>query len=185
MQRTIIETAELSGLPLAEIKSWLGISQPGDDAMLISLLATSLASCESFIGRAPLLQTVEERVPASPGRIRIGERPVQSLISVEFVAEDGTRSPAEASDFSLEIDAEGVATLLLHRQEAAPTIAVRVAAGMADEWAKMPAQLKQGIIRLTAHLFRDRDRSASSAARATPPASVLALWRPWRDVRLK
>lgn len=39
--------------------------------------------------------------------------------------------------------------------------------------------LRQGIVRLVAHMHLHRDGDQS------PPAAVAALWRPWRRMRLK
>lgn len=50
-----------------------------------------------------------------------------------------------------------------------------------EEWDDVPQALRHGTIRLAAHLYRRRDDEADSA---TPPASVAALWRPWRRLHL-
>jgi uncharacterized phiE125 gp8 family phage protein len=57
-------------------------------------------------------------------------------------------------------------------------VAVRYRAGLAADWAALPAPLAHGAVLLAAHLFENRD-----AGRA-PPAAVAALWRPYRVVRL-
>jgi hypothetical protein len=43
----------------------------------------------------------------------------------------------------------------------------------------VPEPLRQGIVRLAAHLY-----AARGEVEAVPPAAVAALWRPWRRVRL-
>jgi len=43
----------------------------------------------------------------------------------------------------------------------------------------LPEPLRQGIVRLAAHLYTVRGE-----AEAPPPACVAALWRPWRRLRL-
>jgi uncharacterized phiE125 gp8 family phage protein len=57
---------------------------------------------------------------------------------------------------------------------------VAVEAGLAEDWNGVPEPLRQGIVRLTAHLYAHRD----AAGDAGPPAAVAALWRPWRRMRL-
>jgi len=52
-------------------------------------------------------------------------------------------------------------------------------AGMADDQNGVPEPIRQGVLRLVAHLFADRDGEG-----AAPPASVTALWRPYRRMRL-
>ena len=52
-------------------------------------------------------------------------------------------------------------------------------AGLASEPNGVPEPLRQGILRLIAHLFATRDGSGGE-----PPAAVTALWRPYRRMRL-
>jgi uncharacterized phiE125 gp8 family phage protein len=52
-------------------------------------------------------------------------------------------------------------------------------AGVAADWNGVPEPLRQGIVRLAAHLYGARGQDEGA-----PPASVAALWRPWRRVRL-
>jgi uncharacterized phiE125 gp8 family phage protein len=59
---------------------------------------------------------------------------------------------------------------------------VRLSVGIAADWASLPPALKHGVIRLAAHYYRDRD--TGSQRTAAPPASVAALWQPWRAMRL-
>ena len=181
MQRTIVAGAALSGDALADLKQWLGITRDAEDAMLTGLLEASLALCESFIGQAPLVQTVEERVPAMRDTTRLTSRPVQSLVSVEAVGTLGVRLPVAAEDYRFAVDGGGGATIALLRDQDARAVAVRVESGFAPDWASLPGALRQGITRMAAHHYRDRD---GGHAGAPPPASVAALWRPWRTVRL-
>ena len=51
---------------------------------------------------------------------------------------------------------------------------------MATDWNGIPEPLRQGIIRLAAHLFTHRD----AADAGPPPTAVAALWRPWRRLRM-
>jgi uncharacterized phiE125 gp8 family phage protein len=60
-------------------------------------------------------------------------------------------------------------------------LVVRFAAGMAVDWDTLPDGLRHGIVRLAAHLFRQRDANEVLPA---PPAAVAALWSPWRRLRL-
>lgn len=47
-------------------------------------------------------------------------------------------------------------------------------------WSATDPALRQGIIRLAAHQYRERDNGAASAL----PAAVAALWQPFRALRL-
>jgi uncharacterized phiE125 gp8 family phage protein len=180
MQRTIVQPPVPGGAALAELKHWLGISRPNDDDALTALLDASLTICEAFTGKAPLLQTVEEIIPAHGGWHELTSRPVRSLTGAALIAADGTRQIVAQPADRLAWQIAYSACVQVLQPYDGQGIAVQLLVGIADDWESLPAPLRQGIIRLAAHQFRDRDGKAS----AVPPASVTALWRPWRGVRL-
>lgn len=185
MRRTIVEPADVSGAALAELKSWLGITRPNEDELLVDLLQASLAMCEAFIGQVPLWQLLEERLPVQPGRYPLVTRPIAtSIVTAELVTQDGSRTAIDPADFELELESNGAANFRLDRALDGQGVAVRVRAGIAGTWDDVPAALKQGLIRLAAYFYRDRDRTGGTKSDLAPPASVAALWRPWRTVRL-
>lgn len=185
MRRTIVEPADVSGSALAELKSWLGITRPNEDELLVDLLQASLAMCEAFIGQVPLWQLLEERLPVHPGRYPLVTRPIAtSIVSVELVLQDGSRTAVSAEDYQLELESDGSAVFRLDRGQDGQGVAVRVRAGLAGNWDDVPAALKQGLIRLATYFYRDRDRTGGTKPELAPPASVAALWRPWRVLRL-
>lgn len=183
MRRMIVQPAEIA-TALAELKSWLAISRQEEDDLLEGLLRAALDTCESFIDRAPLFQTVEERVPVSAGSQTISSRPVRALVSAELIAQDGSRSAVDAAkfDFVTRIDGCGRVTIIDRLEGQA--LALRLNVGIAADWATLPAALKQGVIRLAAYEYRERDRSDTDRRGAMPPSSVTALWGPWRKFRL-
>jgi uncharacterized phiE125 gp8 family phage protein len=180
MLRTIEQPADLSGAALSEFKSWLGITRPDEDAILVDLLRASMEMCEAFTGQSPIEQTVEERLPALQGHYRLSSLPVKAIVSAEAVDASGARSPIAGADFSFAIDASGSATVTWMRSFGAQHVALRIVAGIAPDWASVPKPLRQGMIRLASFHYRERDHEGASQ----PPASVTALWRPWRIARL-
>lgn len=182
MERIIVKPPVLGSAPLAELKHWLGISRTAEDTALIGLLETSLAICEAFTGRAPLVQTVEEVIALRAGWQELTSRPVRELIGAELIALDGSREIWAVPSDGLELRITDTACAQLLRPFEGRGVALRLVVGIANDWASMPAPLRHGIIRLAAHHYRDRDRD--TRASAAPPASVTALWRPWRSLRL-
>ncbi len=183
MQRKLVLPAHAGEVGLAELKHWLGISRNTEDALLAGLLGAALELCEAFTGQAPLAQTIEEHVRPEPGLHLLGSRPVRAIVLVEEVRHDGSRVPLAATGYDAEIAACGTASLRLGQPLAARAAAVRMVVGIASDWASLPPALRQGIIRLAAHYYRDRDAETQRGA-VPPPASVTALWRPWRLMRL-
>lgn len=181
MKRAITAPPTLAPTALAELKAWLGISTTRDDAELTGLIRTALELCEGFIGAMPLVSACEEMLPASGEWQSLATVPVQAITGVLAIAADGTRTALAATGFEIDIGADGTGRMRLtwpidHRR-----VAVRFTAGMAESWDTLPDAIRQGIVRWAAHQHRARD---ADKAMAGPPASVAALWRPWRRMRI-
>ena len=180
MQRTIVQPADLGGAALTEFKDWLGISRSNEDQLLVELLAASLATCEAFTGQAPLEQSIEEFVSVKRGRYCLNSRPARLLLNAELVSQVGTRTSLSGQGHGFELNHEGVAVADLKFDLDGQAVAVQLLVGIANDWNAVPKALRQGIIRLAAHYYRDRDHERNPR----PPSSVTALWRPWRTMRL-
>ena len=181
MKRAVIEPAVLAGAALDELKEWLAISGPRDDAGLTALLRVALETCEAFSGLMPLAATCEEVLPATPCWQWLATRPVKAVMLVEGIPAEGARFAIPAEDHAIDLDADGGAMVRLVRQGAAGRVAVRFTAGLAPSWSELPDGLRHGVLRLAAHHYRERE---ASSERSTPPAAVAALWRPWRRMRV-
>jgi len=181
MKRAIIAPAVLAGAALGELKDWLAVTTPRDDAALTGLLRAALETCEAFTGRMPLAALCEEVLPASGSWQALTTRPVGAVTWVEGIPAEGARFAIPAGDYAVDLAADGGALVRLVRQGAAGRVAVRFTAGMAAEWADLPEGIRHGAMRLAAHHYRQRDLGTASPV---PPAAVAALWRPWRLMRL-
>lgn len=178
--RHIVAPPVFTGQPLDELKQWLAISGAREDALLADLLASAAVLCERFTGVFPLHATVAERLPASCEWQVLASQPVVSVNRVTALADDFTRRDLAAGEFSLQL-APGAAVLLRLIEPIAETqLEVELVAGLAQDWASLDHGLRQGVVRLAAHHYRERDAAVSGA----PPAAVAALWRPWRRPRL-
>lgn len=182
MRRTIVQPADLGGSALAEFKEWLGISRPDEDPMLLELLGASIAACEAFTGQAPLEQTIEERISVRKGLYRLRSRPARMLVNAELIDQIGSRTSLSGQGHGFVLDHDGVATADLKYDLEGQAVAVTLMVGLAADWSSVPKALRQGIVRLAAYYFRDRDGTVDRNSH--PPASVAALWRPWRTLRV-
>lgn len=183
MQRIIVQPPVPGEAALAELKHWLGISRPNDDEALEQLLHASLTICEAFTGKTPLRQTVEEIIPLAGGWQELVSRPVRAVTGAELIQADGNREVIAALTDTLEWRIAGSACIQLQRPLEGQGLALQLVVGIAEDWSGLPAPLRHGIIRLAAHHFRHREGHGETSASAVPPASVTALWRPWREVR--
>lgn len=184
MERIIVQPPVPGDAALAELKHWLGINRPNEDDSLRQLLGTSLAICEAFTGKAPLRQTVEEIVPLIGGWQELVARPVSTLVSAAVLGDNGQRTPIASLPDALAWRTGTSGCIRLLRPFEGQGLVLQLVVGIAADWAALPAPLRHGIIRLAAHHFREREGASANRANSVPPASVTALWRPWREVRL-
>ncbi|HZU62731.1 MAG TPA: hypothetical protein VFF98_03525 [Novosphingobium sp.] len=212
MMRVIVNPAVLPAEALAELKQWLGITTGQDDAPLAALLAAALDVCADFTGLMPLACGCEEMVPLpadwrhmpradawqqrrfpkewprhnpfalpAEGWLALDTRPVLAIAEMALVAADGSRTPLDPALWHERVDAEGAGFVRVDQPGRAMRAVVSFTAGLAPDWDHLPQPLRHGIIRLAAHQHRTRE---SDGAAPLPPASVAALWRPFRRVRL-
>lgn len=181
MRRAIVTPPVLAAEALDELKGWLAITTMRDDSSLTALLRAALETCEAFTGTMPLSATCEEVHIASYEWSRLATAPVNAITQVEQLDAGGGRSAMPVDAYMIDITADGCGRLRLVRSTGASRVVVRFDAGLAVDWASLPDGLRQGVIRLAAHNYRDRD---GGSAKAHPPAAVTALWQPWRRLRL-
>jgi uncharacterized phiE125 gp8 family phage protein len=163
---------------LAEAQAYLRVETGEEEALLAGLLRTATAMCEQFTGRLLVARGFIETLRAGSEWVKLGVTPVRSIDAIGTVGEDGAVTPLAVGDYAIDIDANGDGWVRLTGGGEA-TVRVEGRAGMAAEGNGVPEPLRQGIVRLAAHLFNARDGSGGE-----PPAAVTALWRPYRRMRL-
>jgi uncharacterized phiE125 gp8 family phage protein len=169
-------------VPIGELKAWLRIEGSAEDAILAGLIRAAASTCEAFIGRLLLVRAVEEALPAPRGWTRLAAAPARTIETVSALDAGGETEPLAADAYAIDIDAAGEGWVRLTGPIATGRVRVSYRAGLADNPADLPEAIRQGIVRLAAHLHAHRDASGPGAA--PPPAAVTALWRPWRRLRM-
>lgn len=165
---------------LAEAQAYVRIETGEEEAILAGLIRTASAMCEQFTGRVILSRTFSETLKACGEWQRLSLTPVRSIDNVEGVSADGVAVTLPSSDYALDIDSAGDGWVRLTETGGAfRKIRVEGTAGMAADSNHVPEPIRQGVVRLAAHLFNARDGGGGD-----PPAAVTALWRPFRRMRL-
>ena len=176
----------MSGLGLAapcvsmsEAQAYVRIETGEEEAVLAGLIRTASALCESFLNQVVIARTFTQELAASASWERLALSPVRAIASVESVDSNGVATALPASDYSVDIDATGDGWVRVTGSGIVSRIRVSGTAGLADEPNGVPEPIRQGVLRLVAHLFASRDGGGGAA-----PAAVTALWRPYRRTLL-
>ncbi|QLC23655.1 hypothetical protein HFP57_00500 [Parasphingopyxis algicola] len=172
--------ADAAPVALDEVKAYLRIGVDEDDALLAGLIRTATHACERFVGQALLLRDAEETIPVSSEWRRLTLTPVTAITELTGLTESGDAFVLPVDAYAVDIDGTGDGWVRVMAAGQARRVTVRYRAGMGADWNAVPEPLRQGIIRLVAHLFTERDADDAPG----PPASVAALWRPWRRMRV-
>lgn len=176
----------MSGLGLAlpcvtmsEAQAYVRIETGEEEAVLAGLIRTASALCEAFLNQVVIVRDFTLELPASGAWERLDISPVRSITLVETVDANGAASALPGDSYAVDIGASGDGWVRVTRATSPLRIRVSGSAGMALDQNAVPEPIRQGVLRLVAHLFNARDGGAGD-----PPAAVTALWRPYRRLRL-
>jgi uncharacterized phiE125 gp8 family phage protein len=165
---------------LDDVAAYLRLSGDDELTLLAGLLSTALLQCEAFCGTILLRRAGTEDLRISGTWQTIKAMPLRSISGVSGLNAVGEATPIAAAGYAIDIDENGTGWLRIHNGSGATRVRVSFEAGSADRWGDIPAPLRQGMLRLVAHLHHNRDRAED----AGPPAAVAALWRSFRRLRL-
>jgi len=160
---------------MSEAQAYVRIETGEEEAVLAGLIRTASALCEAFINQVVIARGYSVELPATGSWERVPLTPVRSIDLVE----NGDAAIAlTASDYSIDIDSSGDGWVRTFRADV-QGVRVSGSAGMAEDVNGVPEPIRQGVLRLVAHLYSSRDGEGGEA-----PAAVTASWRPYRRLRL-
>ncbi len=192
MAVTWLEGPLVEPVSVNEARAYLRIEGTEEDAGLAGFLKVARELCEAFTGQVLVATRYLETKPFDAGRstgvpwsagrgVRLSRMPLRQIMSATLVSRDGTRTVLGPQDFDIAEDARGQTLLrMTFLPPSGALLEVNYWAGMGSDWNCVPEALRQGILRLTAHLYAHRDRADDIG----PPLAVAALWRPFRVGRL-
>ena len=168
------EEAAPAAVGLAEAQAYLRLESGEEEAVLAGLVRSATGLCEQFTGLTLIARTMRERIRVGGQWTRLSATPVRTIDAVEAIGE-GVLEPTR---YAIDIDARGDGWVRL-TDGGERMLVVSATVGMAKDGNGVAEPLRQGIVRLAAHLFNNRDGDSGE-----PPAAVTALWRPYRRMRL-
>ena len=169
----------LAAVTMSEAQAYVRIETGEEEAVLAGLIRTASALCEAFLGQIVIARDFALQLPASGKWERLELGPVQSIDGVEAIGTAGAPTILPSSSYAIDIDAAGDGWVRVYDSAGATRVRVSGTAGMAQDENGVPEPIRQGVLRLVAHLFTARDGEGGD-----PPAAVTALWRPYRRMRL-
>ncbi len=164
---------------MSEAQAYVRIETGEEEAVLAGLVASASALCEAFLNRVVIAREFSVDVAASSAWQRLELTPVQAITSVAAVDVAGVETLLGAAAYAIDIDSSGDGWVRASQADGGQRLRVSGTAGMANDENNVPEPIRQGVLRLVAHLFTARD-----GAGGDPPAAVTALWRPYRRLRL-
>jgi len=168
----------------AEAAEFLRAGGAGEAALIAALTGAAAELCERFTGTVLIARGFTEVVRPTGGWQRLERTPARAITLVEALPPGGLAEPLGPSGFAVDIDADGDGWVRVSEPRTGERARVSYQAGLAADWAGVPAALRHGVIRLAAHLYAVRGEAGLDERRLAPPAAVAALWRPYRRLRL-
>lgn len=164
---------------MSEAQAYVRIETGEEEALLAGLIRSASALCEAFLNRVVIARPFTLEVRASGSWQRLELTPVRSIETVAAVDAAGVETVLPVGAYAIDVDSSGDGWVRANQATDGQRLRVRGTAGMADGENDVPEPIRQGVLRLVAHLFASRD-----GAGGDPPAAVTALWRPYRRLRL-
>jgi uncharacterized phiE125 gp8 family phage protein len=167
-------------VPVEQVKAYLRIAGSDEDALIAGLVRSATELCEAFTRLALVERDVEEATAARASWTRLSLAPVRAITAVAAVNVLGAETALAAAEHAVDIDARGEGWVRVLGGAASGRVMVRYRAGQAAGWNGVPEPLRQGVVRMAAHLYAHRSGGEANG----PPAAVTALWLPYRRLRL-
>lgn len=164
---------------MSEAQAYVRIETGEEEAVLAGLVRSASALCEAFLNRVVLARAFKLDIAASGEWQRLALTPVRTIDAVATVDAAGTETALPVGAYAIDVDSSGDGWVRASQADGALRLRVSGSAGMADDENEVPEPIRQGVLRLVAHLFTTRD-----GAGGDPPAAVTALWRPYRRLSL-
>jgi uncharacterized phiE125 gp8 family phage protein len=164
---------------MSEAQAYVRIETGEEEAVLAGLIRSASALCEAFINQVVIAREFAVDVPATGCWERLPVTPVRSITQVASVDAMGVETVRPSSAYAIDIDSSGDGWVRAVQPASLTHLRVTGTAGIGDDENSVPEPIRQGVLRLVAHLFTARDGESGE-----PPAAVTALWRPYRRMRL-
>ena len=161
-----VDAAAALPASVAEAKAFLRIDHVHEDALIAGLLRSALALCEAFTGQVLLARGCREMAAAGDW-VRLAATPVRSVGDAMLVPVTGAETLlTEGVERDIDANGDGWVRAVV---PGGGRVRVSYVAGIADDWNGVAEPLRQGMLRLVAHLHAHRDAAGDPGPPAAAP----------------
>ncbi len=188
MRMTLTKGPSLEPVPLADLKSSLGHVDPKDDTLLGCLLTAARIVCEARTGLLFLPQdwTLSSPCPEAGDAIALPLAPVRKVNAARVRCAGSGDAVFDVCRIDLEdYDAHRQRLRIgecgrLERAQGSGVLEVDVTAGLAEEPAGLPDQLRQAVTNLAAHWYVSKEPVGFGDCAARVPEAIAQQLAPCR-----
>ncbi len=170
---------------LNEVKDFMRLETIDDDPVVADIIEASVDYAQDRTGRAFITQTWDEWLDKPPyyGPIQLHRQPVQSITGIYTIAEDGTETTFDKSNYYLLPEKGQVA---IKSTSSWPSVSgyrrydgfkIRYVCGYGDAPETLPHGLKQALHKLCHHWYDSRTAGE-------PPQAIMDALDTYRDFYL-
>lgn len=172
VSRAVAPAAE--PVSLSEAKSFLRIDGTADDALIADFITAARLMAEELTGRSFITQSWKlEYDDAAPHKITLPHGPIQSVTSVNVIAENDAETTLSTDHYYLNARQQ----LVFNEAPCGHRIEIIYVAGYGDAPGDVPTDMAQAMLLHVAHLYEHRDS-------LNPPLAANLIYRAHREVRL-
>lgn len=187
MALSLVTGPALEPVFLAEARAQCKVDIPDEDATIAGYLLTAREYVETATGRSLLTQTWELTLDAWPEQIVLPRPPAQSVTSVTYLDDAGNQQTLDPSQYRLVklatgdwavVRAYNVTWPMVRSIEAC--ITVRFVCGYGSAPGAIPESLRQAILLLVEHWFKNRGAVSAKGTEKEIPLGFENLIFPYR-----
>lgn len=163
MALKLITPPAVEPLALDDVEAQIRADLSAESALVALYIAAIREKAEAHTRRALITQTWELVLDEFPCIITLPMSPLQSVVSIKYIALDGTEQTLDPATYHVDMDSEparivpayGLSWISGRRQPSA--VRVRFICGYGDTAADIPAAIRQWMLLNVANLYENRE----------------------------
>lgn len=186
MSLSLITAPTQDPVSLAEARAQCKVEVSEDDVLIVGYLLAARQYVETYTRRALITQTWDQAADDFGTEIVLRKPPVQSVTSVKYLDESGIEQTLATDQYRLIVRDTGESVVIPAYNVTWPAprpvemaVTVRFVAGYGSSPSAIPETIRQAILLLVAHWYKNREMSAA-ANLSEIPMGVDALLFPHR-----